>query len=239
MASTAAWICAWLDMFERVVAINNTTQIDLQGQAASESDGHRHISLAALQRLRLDAVWWLVSPQNPLNDEFEVFWIDVSVAKPQVMRSTVTNYRRPKVSRVQAVTAEANSENEHLKTTIGELRDTLEALHAENDENVQAAVADANGEILQLKATVEALRDELEQMRHDGAEAVQVAVAGANDEIGQHKGTIGALRDEIERGKGAHDESVQRLRRDFRDESNQQQQTIAMLRVELETHDAE
>jgi len=28
--------------------------------------GHRHISLFALQRLRLDAVWWLVSPQNPL-----------------------------------------------------------------------------------------------------------------------------------------------------------------------------
>lgn len=29
---------------EKVVAINNTTQVDLQGQAASESDGHRHIS---------------------------------------------------------------------------------------------------------------------------------------------------------------------------------------------------
>ena len=29
---------------DRVVAINNTTQIDLQGQAASEFDGHRHIS---------------------------------------------------------------------------------------------------------------------------------------------------------------------------------------------------
>lgn len=28
--------------------------------------GHRHISLIALARLRLDAVWWLVSPQNPL-----------------------------------------------------------------------------------------------------------------------------------------------------------------------------
>jgi acyl-CoA hydrolase len=28
----------------RVVSVNNTTQIDLQGQAASESDGHRHIS---------------------------------------------------------------------------------------------------------------------------------------------------------------------------------------------------
>ncbi len=29
---------------DKVVSINNTTQIDLQGQAASESDGHRHIS---------------------------------------------------------------------------------------------------------------------------------------------------------------------------------------------------
>ena len=29
---------------DQVVAINNTTQIDLQGQAASESDGHRQIS---------------------------------------------------------------------------------------------------------------------------------------------------------------------------------------------------
>ena len=28
--------------------------------------GHVHISQAALRRLRLDAVWWLVSPQNPL-----------------------------------------------------------------------------------------------------------------------------------------------------------------------------
>lgn len=29
---------------ERMVSINNTTQIDLQGQAASESDGHRHLT---------------------------------------------------------------------------------------------------------------------------------------------------------------------------------------------------
>lgn len=28
--------------------------------------GHRHLSLQALRRLGLDAVWWLVSPQNPL-----------------------------------------------------------------------------------------------------------------------------------------------------------------------------
>jgi acyl-CoA hydrolase len=29
---------------DKVISINNTTQVDLQGQAASESDGHRHIS---------------------------------------------------------------------------------------------------------------------------------------------------------------------------------------------------
>jgi nicotinate-nucleotide adenylyltransferase len=28
--------------------------------------GHRHISLEVMRRMRLDTVWWLVSPQNPL-----------------------------------------------------------------------------------------------------------------------------------------------------------------------------
>ena len=31
-------------------------------------EGHRLISLIALKRLRLDAVWWLVTPGNPLKD---------------------------------------------------------------------------------------------------------------------------------------------------------------------------
>ena len=30
--------------------------------------GHRHVTLMALRRLRLDRVWWLVSPGNPLKD---------------------------------------------------------------------------------------------------------------------------------------------------------------------------
>lgn len=30
--------------------------------------GHRHASLTALRRLRLDRVWWLVTPGNPLKD---------------------------------------------------------------------------------------------------------------------------------------------------------------------------
>lgn len=31
-------------------------------------EGHRHASLIALRRLNLDAVWWLVTPGNPLKD---------------------------------------------------------------------------------------------------------------------------------------------------------------------------
>jgi nicotinate-nucleotide adenylyltransferase len=33
--------------------------------------GHRMVALYALKRLRLDWVWWMVSPQNPLKDQKE------------------------------------------------------------------------------------------------------------------------------------------------------------------------
>ena len=38
----------------------------LGGSFNPAHQGHRHISLLALKRLKLDQVWWLVSPQNPL-----------------------------------------------------------------------------------------------------------------------------------------------------------------------------
>ena len=38
----------------------------LGGSFNPAHDGHLYISQEALKRLRLDAVWWLVSPQNPL-----------------------------------------------------------------------------------------------------------------------------------------------------------------------------
>ena len=42
---------------------------------------HREISLAALKRLRLDHVWWLVSPQNPLKCSGEMASLADRVAK--------------------------------------------------------------------------------------------------------------------------------------------------------------
>jgi nicotinate-nucleotide adenylyltransferase len=38
----------------------------LGGSFNPAHDGHRYISIEAIKRLALDAVWWLVSPQNPL-----------------------------------------------------------------------------------------------------------------------------------------------------------------------------
>ncbi len=44
----------------------------LGGSFNPAHEGHRHISLEALKRLRLDEVWWLVSPQNPLKPAAEM-----------------------------------------------------------------------------------------------------------------------------------------------------------------------
>lgn len=41
----------------------------LGGSFNPAHEAHRQISLMALARLRLDEVWWLVSPQNPLKPE--------------------------------------------------------------------------------------------------------------------------------------------------------------------------
>jgi nicotinate-nucleotide adenylyltransferase len=51
----------------RVVRRAPRLRIGLLGGSFNPAhEGHRAISLEALKRLRLDRVWWLVSPQNPL-----------------------------------------------------------------------------------------------------------------------------------------------------------------------------
>ncbi|MCB1562734.1 MAG: nicotinate-nicotinamide nucleotide adenylyltransferase [Alphaproteobacteria bacterium] len=41
----------------------------LGGSFNPPHEGHLHISLSALKGLALDAIWWLVTPQNPLKTE--------------------------------------------------------------------------------------------------------------------------------------------------------------------------
>ncbi len=48
---------------------HDTSRVGLLGGSFNPAhEGHREISLLALKRLELDAVWWLVSPGNPLKD---------------------------------------------------------------------------------------------------------------------------------------------------------------------------
>ena len=44
----------------------------LGGSFNPAHEGHRYISCEALKRLQLDAVWWLVSPRNPLKSADEM-----------------------------------------------------------------------------------------------------------------------------------------------------------------------
>ena len=45
--------------------------------------GHRQLSLAALRALRLDEVWWLVSPGNPLKDGTDMAPYEARLASAQ------------------------------------------------------------------------------------------------------------------------------------------------------------
>jgi nicotinate-nucleotide adenylyltransferase len=47
--------------------------------------GHLHVSLVALRRLRLDAVWWLVSPGNPLKDNRDLPPLDRRMAAARAL----------------------------------------------------------------------------------------------------------------------------------------------------------
>lgn len=52
----------------------------LGGSFNPAHEGHVHISSTALRRLRLDQVWWLVSPQNPLKAESGMAPLDDRIA---------------------------------------------------------------------------------------------------------------------------------------------------------------
>jgi nicotinate-nucleotide adenylyltransferase len=57
----------------------------LGGSFNPAHEGHRYISLLALQRLGLDQVWWLVSPQNPLKDAKDMMSFSDRLKSAQAM----------------------------------------------------------------------------------------------------------------------------------------------------------
>jgi len=57
----------------------------LGGSFNPPHDAHRAISLFALKRLKLDRIWWLVSPGNPLKDVSALRELDARVAAARAL----------------------------------------------------------------------------------------------------------------------------------------------------------
>ena len=73
----------------------------LGGSFNPAHDGHVHISLAALRRLRLDEVWWLVAPQNPLKPRAGMAPFAERVAGARARVAGAGQARRIRVSRFE------------------------------------------------------------------------------------------------------------------------------------------
>ena len=68
--------------------MSNPRRIGLLGGSFNPAHlGHLHISLEALKRLRLDEVWWLVSPQNPLKNANDLEAYELRLATAEVLAS--------------------------------------------------------------------------------------------------------------------------------------------------------
>lgn len=70
----------------------------LGGSFNPAHDGHRYISEQALKRLRLDQVWWLVSPQNPLKAAEGM----ASLGERMAYARTVARHPRIRVTDIEA-----------------------------------------------------------------------------------------------------------------------------------------
>ena len=71
--------------------------------------GHLHISKQALKRLRLDEVWWLVSPQNPLKSKSELADYDARLESAEVIAND---------SRIRVLDIEAQLDLRYTVETI-------------------------------------------------------------------------------------------------------------------------
>ena len=70
----------------------------LGGSFNPAHSGHRHISVEALHRLKLDQVWWLVAPQNPLKPEANM----ASLADRVRHARNIAHHPRIKVTDIEA-----------------------------------------------------------------------------------------------------------------------------------------
>jgi nicotinate-nucleotide adenylyltransferase len=90
----------------------------LGGSFNPAHDGHLYISVEALKRLQLDAVWWLVSPQNPLKAADGMAPLAERAASARAVA------RHP---RIRVTTIEAQMGTRYTVDTIARLRQQFPA----------------------------------------------------------------------------------------------------------------
>ena len=82
--------------------------------------GHRHASLVALRRLGLDAVWWLVTPGNPLKNLGELAPLD------QRLKAAVALENHP---RIHVTTLESSLGTRYTADTLNAIRRLFPAIN--------------------------------------------------------------------------------------------------------------
>lgn len=110
----------------------------LGGSFNPAHEGHREISLAALAALRLDVVWWLISPGNPLKDPAAYMPFEARMAEARRVAShpriVVSDFERRKGLQYTVDTLERLKElwpDVHFVWLMG--ADSLEAFHRWKD----------------------------------------------------------------------------------------------------------
>jgi nicotinate-nucleotide adenylyltransferase len=100
--------------FNGVITGAGRQRIGLLGGSFNPAhEGHVYISREALKRLQLDAVWWLVSPQNPLKPTGEMAPLAERAAHARTLA------RHP---RIRVTTIEARLGTRYTVDTIARLR---------------------------------------------------------------------------------------------------------------------
>ncbi len=105
--------------FDGLVSGAGRRRIGLLGGSFNPAhEGHVYISREALKRLQLDAVWWLVSPQNPLKTPGEMAPLAERTAHARTLA------RDP---RIRVTTIEARLGTRYTVDTIARLRQRFPA----------------------------------------------------------------------------------------------------------------
>ena len=68
-------------LLREALRVSNRKVGILGGSFNPAHEGHLRISLLALSRLKLDELWWLVSPHNPLKPTFDMADIALRLQK--------------------------------------------------------------------------------------------------------------------------------------------------------------